>query len=274
MPAKKQSKAKSKTSKAKATTKATKTSTKATTKATKATTKATKATTKATKVSTKATKAATKATKASTKATKASTKATKVTKTTNVTKTAASKSPKTTKSPKKVSKTTTIVAPPAPTPATTETSAPQEPSIDDAFKSLLSRFTELRTLIAGLARETKALNKRANRELREASRRSRKNKNTSGVKRAPSGFAKPGLISDELCDFLGQPHGSEMARTEVTKLLTVYIKDNSLQDQKNKRIIHPDDKLGALLNVGPDDNVTYFNLQKYMKPHFPKKVTA
>ena len=44
------------------------------------------------------------------------------------------------------------------------------------------------------------------------------------VKKEPSGFAKPTLISNELCDFLSKPNGTEMARTEVTKYLTQYIK--------------------------------------------------
>ena len=62
-----------------------------------------------------------------------------------------------------------------------------------------------------------------------------------------------------------------MARTEVTKYLTTYIKQHDLQDSANRRKILPDDSLKKLLNVGKEDEVTYFNLQKYMKVHFPKK---
>ena len=80
---------------------------------------------------------------------------------------------------------------------------------------------------------------------------------------------KPTLISDSLCQFLGKPSGTEMARTEVTKYLTQYIKQHSLQDQANKRIINCDSALKGLLNVNAGDEVTYFNLQRYMKPHFP-----
>ena len=65
-----------------------------------------------------------------------------------------------------------------------------------------------------------------------------------------------------------------MARTEVTKFLTKYISDNNLQDQSNKRKILPDSALKSLLNVGSNDEVTYFNLQKYMKVHFPKSAAA
>ena len=61
-----------------------------------------------------------------------------------------------------------------------------------------------------------------------------------------------------------------MARTEVTKYLTSYIKEHSLQYAEDKRKIKPDKKLAKLLNLKKDDQVTYFNLQKYMSPHFAK----
>jgi chromatin remodeling complex protein RSC6 len=114
--------------------------------------------------------------------------------------------------------------------------------------------------------------------MREASRKQKRKRKTAtpadGVKRTPSGFAKPALISDELCSFLGKPSGTEMARTEVTKHITSYIKENNLQNAANKREIAPDAALKTLLNIGKDDTLTFFNLQKYMKVHFPKAATA
>ena len=109
--------------------------------------------------------------------------------------------------------------------------------------------------------------------MRESTRKLRRKQpalNPDGTKRAPSGFAKPILISNELCSFLGHPEGTEMARTEVTKQLTSYIKEHNLQDANNKRNIIPDTKLAQLLKSNPEDQITYFNLQKYMKIHFPK----
>ena len=61
-----------------------------------------------------------------------------------------------------------------------------------------------------------------------------------------------------------------MARTEVTKYLTQYIKEHKLQDDANRRKILPNKQLQQLLNVGKGDEVTYFNLQKYMNKHFVK----
>ena len=89
--------------------------------------------------------------------------------------------------------------------------------------------------------------------------------------RIPTGFAKPSVISEELCDFLGKPYGSEIARTEVTKFMSEYIRKHSLQHHKDKRKIVPDRKLTKLLKLQKNDHLTYFNLQKFMKHHFSTK---
>jgi len=88
--------------------------------------------------------------------------------------------------------------------------------------------------------------------------------------REPSGFVKPTLISDELAMFLGKPVGTEMARTEVSKMINAYLNTNGLQDSQNGKKINPDEKLRKLLRLTNEDELTYFNLQKYMKPHFIK----
>jgi chromatin remodeling complex protein RSC6 len=86
--------------------------------------------------------------------------------------------------------------------------------------------------------------------------------------RMPSGFIQPIRISNELAKFLGKPVGTKIARTDISRLINSYIQTNKLQDPQNGRIINPDSKLRSLLNLGKDDEVTYFNLQRYMKHHF------
>lgn len=90
--------------------------------------------------------------------------------------------------------------------------------------------------------------------------------------RKPSGFVKPAKISDELAEFLGKPIGSELARTEVSKEIHRYINTHNLKDPVNGRNIIPDSKLTVLLKLTADDNLNYFNLQKFMKNHFIKTV--
>jgi len=89
--------------------------------------------------------------------------------------------------------------------------------------------------------------------------------------RVPSGFVKPSIISDQLAMFLGKPAGTKMARTDVSKEINTYIRVHGLQDPFNGRRINPDEKLRKLLGVSPNDELTYFNLQKYMSRHFYKE---
>ena len=150
-------------------------------------------------------------------------------------------------------------------------------TLSDDFKKTLVALSSVQANIKQLTAEVKRLEKRATKEIREASKKSTgkgKGKDAPKAKRPPSGFAKPSLISDELCTFLGKDKGTEMARTEVTKHITGYIKDNGLQNPENKRQILPDSNLKKLLNAGDSDTVTYFNLQKYMKHHFPTAKTT
>ena len=142
-----------------------------------------------------------------------------------------------------------------------------------AFGEFMTQLTALRTLQAKVLTDFRALQKRTERELKAAQKANTKRKRKSG-NRAPSGFVKPTLISDQLADFLGKAHGSELARTEVTREINQYIRANSLQDKDNGRIIKPDAKLKALLGVKDSEELTYFNLQKFMSPHFQKATPA
>jgi chromatin remodeling complex protein RSC6 len=64
-----------------------------------------------------------------------------------------------------------------------------------------------------------------------------------------------------------------MARTEVSKLIHEYVKKENLQKEGNRRVIRPDNKLQKLLVIdATKEELTYFNLQKYLKKHFRKEV--
>jgi upstream activation factor subunit UAF30 len=133
----------------------------------------------------------------------------------------------------------------------------------------LAKLQQLGALLSTLKVEYRALEKQWTRELKAAQKQSSKRKRKAG-NRAPSGFVKPTRISDELASFLEKPSGTEMARTEVTREINVYIRNHNLQDKANGRKINPDTKLASLLKLKKTDELTYFNLQKYMSPHFAK----
>jgi len=132
-----------------------------------------------------------------------------------------------------------------------------------------AKLQQLSVVISSLKTEFRTLEKKWAREIKAALKLSSKRKRKAG-NRAPSGFVKPTRISDELAKFLEKPAGTEMARTEVTRDVNKYIRTNNLQDKENGRKINPDSKLAALLKLKKTDELTYFNLQKYMSHHFAK----
>ena len=144
-----------------------------------------------------------------------------------------------------------------------------EATTETGFGDLLKKLTEVTSLLATVKQEARALEKRLTRELKAAQKASAKKKAGKG-NRSPSGFVKPTLISEELAAFLGKENGTEMARTEVTREINKYIRDQGLQCKENGRKINPDAKLSKLLNLSKKDELTYFNLQRYMSPHFAK----
>jgi chromatin remodeling complex protein RSC6 len=144
-----------------------------------------------------------------------------------------------------------------------------EAPLADQSVEFLAKLQQLGVLISSLKSEYRTLEKKWTRELKVAQKQSSKRKRKAGS-RAPSGFVKPTRISDELAKFLEKPAGSEMARTEVTRDINKYIRTHKLQDESNGRKINPDSKLATLLKLKKTDELTYFNLQRYMSPHFAK----
>ena len=182
------------------------------------------------------------------------------------------------KKTKKTSKTPVETAPvvdTAPVAAPAEVSGPVETVVDgeapltEQSVEFLAKLQQLSVMISTLKTEYRALEKKWSREVKSAQKVSSKRKRKAG-NRAPSGFVKPTKISDELASFLGKEKGTEMARTEVTRDINKYIRTHNLQDKENGRKINPDTKLAALLKLKKNDELTYFNLQRYMSPHFAK----
>lgn len=154
-----------------------------------------------------------------------------------------------------------------------ETSENVEPTFDDRLTELNTNLQNIINLCKSNIQENKLLKKEIAKVNKQLAKSARKKRNQTGGVKQLSGFAKPANISKDLAKFLGVAPDTKLARTDVTKRLNVYIKEHKLQNQANKRIIEPDTKLSKLLGNGKD-KVTYFNLQTYMKKHYPKNVTA
>jgi chromatin remodeling complex protein RSC6 len=154
-------------------------------------------------------------------------------------------------------------------PASAVTAVPDTSALLGMYADYSNKLQAAHATWTALRSEFRILERQTARELKNAQKASMKKKRKVG-NRAPSGFVKPTLISNELAGFLGKPEGSEMARTDVTREINKYIRTNNLQDKENGRKINPDKKLTSLLKLKKDDELTYFNLQRYMSPHFAK----
>lgn len=194
-------------------------------------------------------------------------------KTATASKTATAKSSSKASKAKKATPAATSAAPVAtPAPVAVESVSNETvstaPTLNDEFTTIINELMTLRSSLTSLTSRVRSLKTRSERDLKQAVKDVRKRRSAN---RSPSGFVKPTKISNELADFVGKPHGSEMARTEVTRVLTAYIRENKLQDPANGRRILADNKLSKLLKLSKSDELTYFNLQKHMSPHFAKK---
>lgn len=137
------------------------------------------------------------------------------------------------------------------------------------LSSLLDTVSVLMTQLKGVQAEIKTVQKNYTKLLKEHDKTKNKSKRQN---RKPSGFAKPSALTEDMTQFLGLDKDVEIARNEVTKLINKYIVDNNLRNEQDKRKIQPDKKLAKLLNfdVNGDEQLSYFNLQKYIKHHFVK----
>jgi len=146
---------------------------------------------------------------------------------------------------------------------------------DDVFSQFEKLISELNTTkgqITGIQQNIKLLEKSVKKQMKGLKKEVVKTKNKGN--RQPSGFAKPSKVTKELCEFMNKAEGSEIARTEVTRALVSYIKENKLENTSNSKIIYPDDKLKVLLGLDDSQELTYFNIQKYMNKHFVKNVVS
>jgi hypothetical protein len=145
----------------------------------------------------------------------------------------------------------------------------------ESMKSVLSVLLEqagvIKGLIAGVRTSIKESEKMS-KELEKLRNKRSRNKTERAANSQPSGITKPVAISDELAKFLGVAPGTLVPRNEVTKGVSGYVKANGLSDPANKQKFVLDDREHAkalrVLLGNPTEDVTYFNLQRYLKHHY------
>ena len=155
---------------------------------------------------------------------------------------------------------------------TTDTQSDEEFFLQ--FDQLITQINLVKSQMSGIQQNIKSLEKCVKKQMKTLKKETIKIKTKNKGNRKPYGFAKPSKVTKELCEFMNKEEGSEIARTEVTRALVSYIKDNKLENTINSKIIAPDDKLKLLLGLDDSQELTYFNIQKYMNKHFVKNIEA
>jgi len=182
---------------------------------------------------------------------------------------------------KKAPATAAVVVPTTAAPAVV--AAPVEVRSADAVltklqEDLRALATDTATRIRAAVHDAQEAVKAIKREARDSKKRRKVDPATLSpeervkydARRANNAFLKVRPLSDELCGFMGLASKSQKSQTDVTKFISGYVKSHNCFDPSFKRRILPDAKLAKLLRVTDKDEVTYLNLQTYLKVHFLK----
>jgi chromatin remodeling complex protein RSC6 len=132
------------------------------------------------------------------------------------------------------------------------------------YETIMNRIKLTQSLLREINSDLVVLN----REHHKTSRPIQKKKVMKKPDNSRSGITQEVGVSKELESFMGIKSGDRVSRTAVTRTVTEYIKNNNLQNPSNRRQIIMDAVLSKLLNPPTDEQVTYFNLQKFLKVHY------
>lgn len=167
---------------------------------------------------------------------------------------------------------------PPPAPTSTPSLTPEEPTpapeeedkTSNVLQTLVQSINQLSLQFKEVQNLIKPVVKEYEKHLKIIEKTQKKRDN---ARKSPSGFAKPNKISNELCDFIGEPYGTEKSRTEITRFINAYVKEHNLNKPSNRRVILPDEKLKKILNIHNDEEVTFFILQRLISHHFPQSAS-
>jgi chromatin remodeling complex protein RSC6 len=148
-------------------------------------------------------------------------------------------------------------------------------SLTEQLKALSTEFT---SRVRDAVRATQEAAKVAKKEARDSKKKRKVDPATLTpeqrvaweARRANNAFLKQKAITPELAAFMGVKASEKRSQTEVTKFISDYVKTHSCFDPNFKRRILPNAALAKLLRVDDKTEVTYLNLQKFLKVHFVK----
>jgi chromatin remodeling complex protein RSC6 len=189
------------------------------------------------------------------------------------------------KAPKATASKVEVVVPTVAAVPAVEAAAPAQSSeallatLTEQLKALSAEFT---TKVREAVKSVQEASKAAKKEQRDSKKKRKINpadmtpeqRKAWEARRANNAFLVERPLTAELCTFMGVAAGSKRSQTQVTKFISDYVKSHSCFDPNFKRRILPNAALAKLLRVDDKTEVTYLNLQKFLKVHFIKPTTA
>ena len=186
------------------------------------------------------------------------------------------------KAPKaaKAAKAEVVVPTVAAVPATTAAAPAQSSEV--LLATLTEQLKALSTEFTAKVREAVKATQEAAKAAKKEQRDSKKKRKISPeemtpeqrkaweARRANNAFLVERPLSPELCSFMSIAVGSKRSQTQVTKYISDYVKSHNCFDPNFKRRIIPNAALAKLLRVDDKTEVTYLNLQRFLKVHFVK----
>ena len=171
-----------------------------------------------------------------------------------------------------------VVVPTVATPTVVPAAQSSEVLLASLTEQLKALSTEFTAKVRDAVRATQEAAKAAKKEARDSKKKRKINpadmtpeqRAAWEARRANNAFLVEKPLSDELCGFMGIAKGSKRSQTQVTKFISEYVKSHNCYDPKFKRRIVPNAALSKLLKVDDKTEVTYLNLQKFLKVHFTK----
>jgi chromatin remodeling complex protein RSC6 len=190
---------------------------------------------------------------------------------------AAAKAPKAAKKAS-ASKAEVVVPVVAAVPATAAPAQSSDALLSSRTEQLKALSAEFTTRVREAVKATQEAAKQAKKEARDSKKKRKVDPSTMTpeqkaaweARRANNAFLKQKPLSPELAAFMGIKAGEKRSQTEVTKFISEYVKSHNCYDPTFKRRIIPNAALAKLLRVDDKTEVTYLNLQKFLKVHFVK----
>ena len=183
-----------------------------------------------------------------------------------------------TATPAKAEVTVPTVVTPSAEPVSTTPAVSSEAQLSALAETLKALSSDLSTRVRDAVKAVQEAAKSAKREARDSKKKKKVDPATMTPeqraawekRRANNAFLVQRPLTDELCHFMGLKSGETRSQTQVTKFISEYVKTHSCFDPSFKRRILPNAALAKLLRVGDKDEVTYLNLQSFLKVHFIK----